>query len=235
MKHFDLVLMDMQMPVMDGYTAARRLRERGFTVPIVALTGNAMKGDEEKCIEAGCSSFLSKPVNLDKLMDLVIQELGEADGTEAATIQSYAECASAKTTTAPSVAPRSGISQAATVNGMEPPQKASRRPPLVSELWSDDPEFQEIVVGFTAKLRSQLPLMETAWREQNWKELAQMAHWLKGSAGTLGFDPIVEPAMQLEQSVKLGRSEEAEQALREVIARSRLDRPARLSVRRESL
>ncbi|HPD46996.1 MAG TPA: ATP-binding protein [Anaerohalosphaeraceae bacterium] len=75
---FDLILMDMQMPNMNGYEATARLRKLGIRTPIVAVTARAMKGDDVECIRAGCDDYLSKPINRDLLATLITKHIPQA-------------------------------------------------------------------------------------------------------------------------------------------------------------
>ncbi|MCP4214720.1 MAG: response regulator [bacterium] len=68
---YDMIFMDVQMPLMDGKTAASTIRERGFDIPIIAMTAQAMKGDREKCIESGMNDYVSKPIKREAVFDMV--------------------------------------------------------------------------------------------------------------------------------------------------------------------
>ena len=80
-KNFDIILMDLQMPVMDGLQAAEALRKNGFTKPIIALTASAMKHNKEKCLEAGFNNFISKPVEISQLVKVIFNTIHKSHNT----------------------------------------------------------------------------------------------------------------------------------------------------------
>ncbi|MCG8394278.1 MAG: ATP-binding protein [Pseudomonadales bacterium] len=76
---FDLVVLDMQMPVMDGYQTVQALRDRGFSKPVLALTANVLAVDRQRCLDAGCDAFLGKPVRVRELVNLCAALLSQSD------------------------------------------------------------------------------------------------------------------------------------------------------------
>ncbi len=73
----DLVLMDLQLPIMDGYTATREIKKIDASIPIIAQTAHVMSGEREKCIEAGCNDYLAKPIRLQILMETLSKYLNQ--------------------------------------------------------------------------------------------------------------------------------------------------------------
>jgi signal transduction histidine kinase/CheY-like chemotaxis protein/HPt (histidine-containing phosphotransfer) domain-containing protein len=186
-KSYDAILLDMQMPVMDGYTAARKLRDTGYRGPVIALTAHAMKGDREKCEEAGCTGYLPKPIDADLLYE-ALQSIVGASSLEP----------QAKT---PNVA-----------------VKEMARGPIRSTLPTDDEEFAEIVVSFLDTLDLKLNALQKAWDSGDNAGLSQLAHWLRGAGGTVGFGCFTAPAHDLESAAKEGNRSVVAESLREIQA-----------------
>ena len=191
-ERFDLVLMDMQMPVMDGQTATRLLRAGGCVLPIIALTANAMKGFERELEASGFSGFQTKPIDVDDLMRDLAQRLG-GEVAEAVAEQAVEADGSA----APGLPTPDGFAPHDAVT----PVLDAPAPAIVSRLASH-PKLGRIVARFVEQLPVKLAQMDNAMARADMQELASLAHWLKGAGGSVGFDDLFEPAKALELAAK---------------------------------
>jgi CheY-like chemotaxis protein len=197
---YALVLMDVQMPVMDGYTATRHLRDRGYTAPVLALTANAMKGFEREIEAAGFTSYLTKPVNIDALLQTLSEHLTGCQVAleDAPQLQPQA-LPERVIQTAPSPRPSTrqadgahagALTRADGRAGAAPAPAgtaAPAGPPIRSRLESH-PRLGRVVRTFARTLPIKLAQMHEALEDRRFVELGELAHWLKGAGGTVGFD-----------------------------------------------
>jgi two-component system, sensor histidine kinase and response regulator len=182
---FDLVLMDVQMPIMDGLTATKNIRESekqtGRHIPIIAMTAHVMKGDQERCLEAGMDSYIAKPLS-SKQVELAISRtlISEPAMTARPIVK---------------VAPASLIRW--------------NRAKALEALDGDEDLLYAIVQIFLEESPKQLTKLKRAVAEVNAELLERTAHSLKGELSYLGMPAISQRARELEQ---MGRDCDLEHA-----------------------
>lgn len=179
---FDLVLMDVTMPVMDGLEATAIIRDRekrdGSHVPILALTGMGDEGDEERCREAGMDGYIEKPVRASELLDAIDRFVPFAgtDGEAAA-----------------------------------PTDRSSFREVAMNQVEGDVELLQVLMETIRDSAPAYMKEIQTAIQQGNCENLAASAHTMKAVFGSLGVNPAFETAAQLEAMGRTGNLAGADQ------------------------
>jgi len=174
---FDLVLMDMQMPVMDGLLATQAIRRHPDlqALPIIAMTANAMQADREACMAAGMNDHVGKPFDLDQLVQVILQHTGRQ-----ATVPSMAKA--------------------------EPPSAAALldAEAAISRLGHDAEFYRQLLREFPALARTQCQQMRAALQAAAPTQAQDLAHRLKSSAGTVGAEQLSAACAAIEALLKSG-------------------------------
>ncbi len=188
---YSLVLMDCQMPEMDGYEATdsfRQLENGSNRTPVIAVTANAMQGEREKCLAAGMDDYLSKPIKKEALTEVLERWLKSED-------------------------------EAVNLGAAENPESEASSENLIDfdslrEVTSDDPQMlSQIINLYLQQTREQLDDLALAVEVKNSREIHQIAHKCLGSSATCGMSGMIEPLTELETMGREGEIENAEQQL----------------------
>ncbi len=172
-EHYDLVLMDIQMPEMDGFEATRSIRAAegtsGRHLPIIAMTAHAMKGDRERCLEAGMDDYVAKPIQSQDLLRAIQNVIGQTGTKHEAAVAEPA--------------PKNLIDRAAVLAGVD----------------GDEALLQEIVSMFLEYTPQRRDDIRTAVQTSDFAGLRRTTHALKGTIGYLDAGPVSDAIHQLDQ------------------------------------
>jgi two-component system, sensor histidine kinase and response regulator len=182
-RRFDLILMDIQMPEMDGLTATRKIRESEretqLHLPIIAMTAHAMKGDRERCIEAGMDGYVSKPISSKEVAEAIASIL-RLQGESTPAISLEAKQADATLPTAPS-------------------RIVWNMGETLERLGGDEKLFHEVIEIFLDDVPKHMAGLRRAIAAGDAEAVEGAAHTLKGELGYLGISEVSQKARELEE------------------------------------
>ena len=171
--HYDLVLMDCRMPVMDGFEATQKLRQQTSykQLPVIALTANVSQADKQHCLDAGMNDFLGKPFKVDDIT-LMLQKYLSHTNIEVSTVNT----------------PDEPVSQN---NAVDQQQLASLKKNMGDF-------FKELIPGYIQDMETKIEKINQCLEEKNIKELHLLAHSIKGSSSNIGAMPLSHIASTME-------------------------------------
>ncbi len=217
---FDVVLMDVQMPVMNGYEAAaeirRRERDTGLHIPIIAMTASALQEDRRRCMEAGMDGFLAKPIRSARLFEAVEgagdgggegdgggagEKGGEGDGADAEEAREAGQGAGAG---------GGGGDEAAQAGGAVPDGSAPvlDREAALDNIGGSEQMLMELLEAFVDECEKVMPALDKAIEARDATQVRRLAHTLKGSARTLAVSEVHRCAQALEDLATADRLED---------------------------
>ncbi|MBF0188211.1 MAG: PAS domain S-box protein, partial [Magnetococcales bacterium] len=194
---FDAVLMDIQMPVMDGYTATRTIRShtRHADLPIIAMTANAMTGDREKCLHAGMNEHIGKPIHPPHLFETLCRFIAPTTETTPETLQENTPPAATPADSARPTASGTPPSLPASLPGIDMEQGLSN----VNGLHH---LYHKVLCNVFTRNRSVISDIRTALDSGNRSLARRTAHTFKGVSGTMGATEMASMAKALENAIK---------------------------------
>ncbi|MBI1272210.1 PAS domain S-box protein [bacterium] len=203
-KSYDLILMDCQMPELDGYEATLEVRKWesriGGHVPIVAMTAFAMEGDRENCMAAGMDDYLKKPVSIDDLQRVLARWLPRAESSASERVSLEKSLVSA--------------AEEGSTRGEHQEDLALVDFDLLRQHYGSD--VKEILASFNEEVVRFIPLLENSIASQNWDQLARDAHQFKGLVSVLSITKLEDSMSEFVSQAREGRGAEARDTFEEL-------------------
>ncbi|MBW8002895.1 MAG: response regulator [Planctomycetes bacterium] len=202
---YDVILMDMHMPNMNGYEATKVLRDEGIETPIIALTANVLRDDAERCLSIGCDAFLSKPIDRKKLFETLKKYLPGHDGNTDKQIE----------------APNSKADNLGEWTDQPRPEESENEEIInwleLTGRINDEIIIAELIEGYLLENRRRVEELAEAIELANAEEIHLLSHAIKGASATIAARGIAKVAHELEAAAKnkdLEKVEEIFEALK---------------------
>ena len=211
LQNYDVVLMDCQMPEMDGFEATRIIRRMEHSgeldghLLIIALTANAIKGDRDRCLEAGMDDYISKPFDPLQLLGLIAKRIGGRSQRRNESDEKSRDAVPIKSDETSREVPQDADTTNTTLTADATMASVIDRETLAKHCMGDREFAHELLADFEADLLSRVDTLVRLVEEGNAGDTGEAAHSLKGAAGIVGAESIRQLALELEQAGKSGK------------------------------